>query len=166
MFNRKTLHKTWCMNGWIVVWSYQSAVPHSCGLLNHLNSFRKGVFKLNAKSDSDSLSWWSCQSPVAHSCSLLNHLNSFCEGCSSLMQNLIQVCFSTHSVILNAMATQYTCSLKGVYHPHWLVQQSCHCSCMHIPVYSPWLPCYISYANHSCTTAGLFSDRPQCILVY
>ena len=39
------------------------------------------------------------------------------EEYSSLMQNLIQIHCSTHSVILNVMATQYTCPLNGVYHP-------------------------------------------------
>ena len=65
------------------------------------------------------------------------------EKCSSLMQNLKQICCSTDSIILNVMATQYTCSLNGVYHPHWLVQWSHHCSCMCIPVHSPWLPGYV-----------------------
>ena len=37
------------------------------------------------------------------------------EECSSLMQNLMQIHCSTHSVILNAVTTQYTCS--RVYHP-------------------------------------------------
>ena len=46
------------------------------------------------------------------------------EECSSLLQNLMQSCCSTHSVILNATATQYTCSLNGVYHTHWLVKSS------------------------------------------
>ena len=32
------------------------------------------------------------------------------EECSSLKQNLMQIRCSSHSVILNAMATQYTCS--------------------------------------------------------
>ena len=59
------------------------------------------------------------------------------EECSSLMQNLMQICCSTHSVILNAMATQYTRSLNGVYRPHGLVQWSCHCSCACIPIRSP-----------------------------
>ena len=40
---------------------------------------------------------------------------------------MMQICCSTHSVILNAMATQYPCSLNGVYSPHWLAQWSCHC---------------------------------------
>ena len=44
------------------------------------------------------------------------------EEWSSLRQNLMQIRCSTRSVILNVMATQYTRSLKGIYHPHWLVQ--------------------------------------------
>ena len=43
------------------------------------------------------------------------------EECSSLMQNLMQIHHSPRSVILNVMATQYTCSLSGAYWPHWLV---------------------------------------------
>ena len=39
------------------------------------------------------------------------------EECSSLTHNLQQICCSTLSVIFNATATQYTCSLKGIYHP-------------------------------------------------
>ena len=89
------------------------------------------------------LLWWGCRSPVAHSCNFLNHLNTFTEECWSLMQNLMQIHCSAGSVILNAMATQYTCSLNSVYHPHWLVQWSHHCPCMCIPVHSPWLPGYI-----------------------
>ena len=65
------------------------------------------------------------------------------EECSSLAQNMMQACCSTHSVILNMTATQYTGSLNGVYHPHWLVQWSHHCSHMCIPVHSPWLLGYI-----------------------
>ena len=40
------------------------------------------------------------------------------EKYSSLTQNLMQMHCSTRSVILNVMATQYTCSLNGIYHPH------------------------------------------------
>ena len=65
------------------------------------------------------------------------------KECSSLMQNVMQTHCSTRSVILNATATQYTCSLNSIYHPHWLVQWSHHCSHMRIPVHSPWLPGYI-----------------------
>ena len=33
----------------------KSPVAHSCGLLNHPNSFHRGIFKLNTKFDADSL---------------------------------------------------------------------------------------------------------------
>ena len=36
-------------------WSCQSPVVHSYSLLNHLNSFHRTMFKLNAKFDADSL---------------------------------------------------------------------------------------------------------------
>ena len=110
--------------------------------------------------------WWSCQSPVAHSCRFLNHPNSFHGGMFiCLMRNLMQICCSTQSIILNVTATQYTCSLNDVYPrpPHWLIQWSRHCSHMHIPVHSPWLPGYIDVAQTILvilTMAGLFLDRP------
>ena len=50
----KTLHETWCVSG-ALSWKCQSLVAHSCGLLNHLNSFCRGMFKLNAKFDADLL---------------------------------------------------------------------------------------------------------------
>ena len=49
------------------------------------------------------------------------------EGYSSLMQNLMWIHFSTCSVILNALATHHT-YFNSIYHPHWLVQWSHHCS--------------------------------------
>ena len=69
------------------------------------------------------------------------------KECSSLMQNLMQIGRSTHSDIVTTTATYYTCSLNGVYRPHWLVQWSHHCSCMRIPVHCPWLPGYIDVAQ-------------------
>ena len=97
-------------------------IPES--LLNNPNSLHEGMFKLNAKSDADSL---------------------------------------LYSVILNVMATQYTCSFNSVYRPYWLIQCSHHCSCMQIPVYSPWLPGYINVMQtilFISTMAGLFLGRP------
>ena len=85
------------------------------------------------------------------------------EECLSLKQNLMQIHCSTCSVILDAMATQYTRSLNGIYCPHWLVKWSHHCSLMHIPVRCPWLPGYISVVQTILiilTMAGLFPDRP------
>ena len=63
------------------------------------------------------------------------------EECSSLMHNLMQICCSTCLVILNVMATQYTCSLNSIC-PHGLEQWSCYCSHIHILVHSPWPPGY------------------------
>ena len=86
------------------------------------------------------------------------------EKCSSLLQNLTQICCSTRSVILNETATQYTWPLNGIYHPHWLVQWSHHCSHMRIPVHCAWLPGYISVTRNFLivlTMAGLFPGRPH-----
>ena len=86
------------------------------------------------------------------------------EECSSLVQNLMQICCSTCSVILNVMATWYTCSLDSVYRPHWQVQWSHHCSHMCIPVHSPWQPSYIDVMQTILvilTMAVLFPDRPH-----
>ena len=89
------------------------------------------------------------------------------EDCSSFMQNLMQIRYSTCSVILNVMATQYTCSLSGIYLPHSLVQWSHHCSHIHIPVHFPWLTGYIDVTQTVLvilTMARLFIDRPWYLL--
>ena len=56
--------------GALLWWSYQLLVAHSCGLLNHLNSFCGGMFKLNAKFDVDSLlyslSHFECDGHTVH----------------------------------------------------------------------------------------------------
>ena len=62
------------------------------------------------------------------------------------------------------MATQYTCSFKGVYLPPWLVKWSHHCSHMSIQVHSSWLPGYTDVVQTILiilTMAGLFLDRPH-----
>ena len=89
------------------------------------------------------------------------------EEWSSLLQNLIQIHCSTGSVILNAMVTQYPCSLTSIYCPGWLVQWSHHCSCVCIPVYCPWLPGYVNVTQTILiilTMAGFFPARPRHIL--
>ena len=95
------------------------------------------------------------------------------EGCSSLTQNLMQIHCSAHSVTLNVTATQYSCSLNGVYCPHWpysvvSTSGSCRRSRMHIPVHSPWLPGYTDVTQTIfiiLTMTGTFLDRP-CIITY
>ena len=90
------------------------------------------------------------------------------KECSSLMQNLMQILCSTYSVILNVTAPQYTCSLNGIYRPHWLVQWSHHDSHMRTQVHSPWLPGYINVVQTVLvilTMAGLFLDRPHMLTI-
>ena len=186
------------------------------------------------------LSWWNCQSPVPHSFGLWITWIVSVEECSSLMQNLMQICCSTSSVILIFFRfylfifresgreggregekhqcvvashtptptgdlaqnpgicpdwksnwkpftlhagtqftephhpkltqsfwmwlTQYTCSPNSVYHPHWLVQWSHHCSLICIPVHSPWLSVYIDVVQSILvilTISGLFPHKPR-----
>ena len=88
------------------------------------------------------------------------------EECSSLAQNLVQICCSACSVTLNVKATQCAYSLNSVSLPHRWVHWSCHCSCMLILVTSLWLPVYTDVVRTvlvMLTMAGLFPDRP-CVL--
>ena len=110
------------------------------------------------------LLWWSCQSPGAHSYGLLNHPNSFHRGMFKLNAKFHLDSLLYLLVLLNVMATQDTCSLNGIYRPHWLVQWSRHRSHTHSPVHSPWLPGYINATQTVLvilTMAGLFLDRPH-----
>ena len=114
------------------------------------------------------LLWWSCQSPVALFAAFWIIWIVSTEECSSLTQNLMQICCYTRSVILNVTATQYSYSLNSINCPHWLVQWSHHCSHMCIPVHSPWLPGYINVTQTILvilTMAALFLYRP-CILFF
>ena len=81
----------------------------------------------------------------------------------------MQIHCSTCSVILNVMATQYTCLFNGVYCPHWLVQWSHHCLHMHNPVHFPWLPGYID-VTQTCLIilimVGPFQDSPRILNTY
>ena len=90
--------------------------------------------------------------------------------CSSLKQN-----FDADSLLYLLSHfecdghTVYICSFNSLYQPHWLVQWSHHCSCMCIPVHSPWLPGYIDATQTvlvMLTVAGLFLDRPRISLNY
>ena len=91
----------------------------------------------------------------------LNYPNTFHRGMFKLNAKLDAYAL-LYSVTLYVMATQYTCSLNNVYHPHWLVQWS-HCSCMCIPVHPPSLPGYIDVVQTVLvilTMARHFLDRP------
>ena len=70
MFCKNTLHKMWCMSRNVVMVKLPIISCPSCGLLNHLNSFCGGMFKLNAKCDADSLlyslSHFECDDHTVH----------------------------------------------------------------------------------------------------
>ena len=94
--------------------------------------------------------------------SLLNYLNGFHKRIFKLHAKFDADALFYSLRHLNVMATQYTCSLNGVYHPHWLVQWGHHCSHMCIPVHSPWLPGNTGVVQTvlvTLTVAGLFPDR-------
>ena len=70
MFHKKTLHRMWCVSGHIAMIKLPITGCHSCGLLNNLNSFCRGMFKLNAKFDADLLlyllSHFECDGHTVH----------------------------------------------------------------------------------------------------
>ena len=104
------------------------------------------------------------QSPIAVAFWIIQIVSA--EECSSLAQNLVQICCSACSVTLNVKATQCAYSLNSVSLPHRWVHWSCHCSCMLILVTSLWLPVYTDVVRTVLvilTMAGLFPDRP-CVL--
>ena len=141
----------------------------------HRGAESPGWFDVSPKNSAwDVMHEWACcsdeaakhQLPIAAAFWIIQVLST--GECWSLMQNWMQIRCSTHLVILNATATQYTCSLSGVYHPHWLVQWSHHCSRMCFPVHSPWLPGYTDDSQTILgilTMAGLFPDRPSVFVV-
>ena len=86
------------------------------------------------------------------------------EECSSLTQNLMQICCSTCSVVLNATATQDTCSLNGVYYPP-LTSTVKSSLFMHVHSSPLCLAARLHDAVQTVliilTMVGLFPDRPQ-----
>ena len=107
-------HDAWV--GTLSWWSCQSPVARSCSLLNHLNSFRRGMFKLNTKFDADSLlyllSQFECDSRTVHMLTqwhLLSPLTStgksslFTHVCSSPLSLAARLhgCHINHSYFIN-----------------------------------------------------------------
>ena len=123
------------------------------------------------------LSWWSCQSPVAHSCCpnitgktnsvskpFGNYPNSFLRGMFKLnaIFDVASLLYSLNHFERDGHTVQML--IKGIYHPHWLVQWSCHCSPMSIPVHSPWIPGYTNVTQTILIVlamAWFFLDRPH-----
>ena len=67
---KNTVHEMRCRSGRVGVMKLPITSAHSCSLLSHLNSFRGGMFKLNAKFDADlllySLSHFECDGHTVH----------------------------------------------------------------------------------------------------
>ena len=91
-------------------------ITHTCGLLNHLNIFHRGMLELNAKFDADllfsSLSHFECDSHTVHMLThwhLLPPLTStvksslFTLGHSSLLSLVVKLhqCWENHSHYIN-----------------------------------------------------------------
>ena len=106
---QKTLYKTWYLSRHIVT----VKLPITYGLLNHLNSFHGGMFKLNAILDADSLlyslSHFACDSHTAH---MLTQWHLLLPLTSTVKWSLFK---HTHSSPLSLAARL-----------HW-----CHANCSH-----------------------------------
>ena len=72
MFHKKLCTRCDAWVGTLSWWSCQSPAVHSCSLLNHLNSFCRGMFELNTKFDVDSLLYQFIlnETPTQYTCSL------------------------------------------------------------------------------------------------
>ena len=110
----KRLHETWLMSGRVLWRSCQSAVAHSCGLLNHLNSFHGGIFKLNTKLDTDSLLYslghFECDSHTVHT------LTQRCPSLPLTVQWVVIVRTGTfQSTLLSCQVTWMLSKLFSLY---------------------------------------------------
>ena len=111
--SQKSLHETWCMSSVLWWWSCQLPVAQSCSLLNHLKSFLRGMFKLNAKFAAYSLLY------------LLSHFE--CYGNTvpvSIQRHLPSPLTSTVKSSLFTHVYSSPLSLAARLHP-------CHTNCSH-----------------------------------
>ena len=154
--------------GWFQFWEKPEVPGHQIWVVGGLSHLGNLMFHQKALHKTWDHEWAHChdeaanhQLPIPVAFWIIQIVST--EECSRLMQNVMQILCSACSVFLNVMAPQYTCSLSGIYHPQWLMQWSCHCSCVCIPVHSPWLPGYIDVMQTVfiiLTMAGLLQDRP------
>ena len=70
MFCQKTLHEMWCMSGHVVVMKLSITICSYWSLLKYSNSLHRGMFKLNAEFDANSLlyslSHFECDGHTVH----------------------------------------------------------------------------------------------------
>ena len=119
--------------GMLWSWSCQSAVAHSCGLLSHLNSFRKGMFKFNAQYDADSLlyllSHFKCHGHTVH---MLTQWHLLPPQTSRVKSSLLT---HTHSRSLSSAARLRQCCTHRSYYINNGWTFSGQISCAWITVY-------------------------------
>ena len=112
MFHQKLCTRCDARAGVLSWWSCQSWVAHSYSLLNHLNSFHRGMFKLNTKSDADFLlyllSHFECNSHMLTEQQLRPPLSSIVK--SSLFTHM-------HSSPLSLAARLHQCCAN---HSHYI----------------------------------------------
>ena len=96
-------------------WSCQSPVARSCGLLNHPNSFRRGMFKINSKFDADLLLYLLCHFECnGHTI----HMLTQCHPSSPLTSTVKSSLFThAHSSPLCLAARLHWC---GANHSHYI----------------------------------------------
>ena len=115
MFCQKTLHKMWCMSRYVarLWWSCQSPVAHSCSLLSPPNSFHRGMSKLNAKLDADSLLYslnhfeWDGHTVNTHSLNSIYHPHLLVQWSHHCSHVCIPIHFPWLPGYINVMQTLF-----------------------------------------------------------
>ena len=156
------------MSGHVVMMKLPISSCPQLSPLHHLNNFRGGMFKLNAKSDANfllySLSNLKWDSHTVH---MLTQLRLPPPLTSSVKSSLFT---HVHSSPLSLVATLHRHCANGSHYINngWTFsRQSIH-TCTHIPVHFPWLPGYINVIKTILvilTMVGLFPDRPYICFI-
>ena len=127
-------------------WSCQSPVAHSFGLLNHLNSFHGGMFKLHTKFDADPLVYafshfqydshtvhmltqWCLPPPLANTVKV--SLFTYVHSSPLSLTARLHECVQTVHVILTMLGL----FLDYIYIYGPPIAQVCVCVCMYIHIY-------------------------------
>ena len=144
------------LGGMLLWWNCQSPVVHSCGLLNPLNGFCRGKFKLNAKFYAESLlcslSNFECDGHTVHSsCNGIyhphwlaqwsHHFSHICIPVCSLwmpVTSMLQTILITWTMVEHFPQRPHICSLTNPITFFQSVPTSSHpsYSCQSLPWFS------------------------------
>ena len=155
-----TRHDAWVDT--LSCWGCQSPVAHSSGLLNQPNSFHRRMFKLNAKSDADSLlyilSHFECDGHTVH---VLTQWHLPPPLTSAVKLSLFTL---VHSSPLSLAARLHWCHTNHFLYTDngraFYGQTSCVCVYLHVYV-CVWIYAYIHVCVHIYiyTYKCIYSDR-------